>query len=889
MPYQRRPPRLPHWLIALAGLLVPRWRRREWRAEWDAEIWHAEQPASKGRERRGRGKVVRHSLGAFEHAFWLRKRGWLMDTLGQDLRFGVRMLMRHRLFSIIAILTLALGIGANAAVFTVVNAVLLAPLPFHEPARLYSIWETDAKIGGRRSNASLPDFFDWQDGSRAFAAMAAWRPNKFTVTGRGLEPQRVDGVFATPDLFTVLGVSPSIGRSLQPGNTRAARAPEVVISASLASQLAATRSPVVGSTLDLDDVAYAIVGIMPADFRFLTDADLWVPTGFDGLTVNGRGMHSYRVIGRLAAGVSPAAAGDQLAGIARQLQREYPESNAGRGAMIQSVRDSVVGGTRRTLILLFLAVGVVLLIACTNVANLLVGRAMAREREMAIRAAVGAGRLRLLRQMLTESVLLAAIGGAVGLLVADWAVRALVQGMPYLLPHLTEIAVDGRVIAFTIAVTLVTGVVFGLAPALHAMRPDLDGALREGRQSGDAGARGARRLRELLVSAEMSMAVLLVVAAGLLAQSFYRLQQVDPGFDPDRLLTFTLTLPDAAYPPAESSQTIGFYRDLLTRISGLPGVQSAAAAYAGPLDPGFTTSPTVEGHPQPPPGTEPEANFRPITPGYFHLIGARLVRGRLFGAADDGQHPGVAVINEEMARTFFPGENPIGQYLAIGWPAKFWKGMPGRYEIVGIVSNVKFAGPERGPEPAMYFPHAQTPFNGMSVLVKTAGDPLAILPGVRQAVHALDPTLPLSEVGTIEDRWAEMVSVPRFLALLLSLFACLAVALAAIGIYGVMAYAVTRRTHEIGVRMALGAKPADVVRLLVRQGLVQIAVGVVVGLVAAIALTRSMAGLLFGIAPDDPVTFAAVAALLGAIGLLAAWIPARRATRIDPVSALRAD
>ncbi len=873
----RSPRSLAHRVVALAAWIVPRWRRQEWRREWDAELWHAHTSGG------------RHSLGAFEHAFWLRKRGWLMDTLGQDLRFGARMLMRHRLFSIVAILTLALGIGANAAVFTVVNAVLLAPLPFHEPARLLSVWETDAKLHGRPSSASLPDCFDWQDRNHSFSGLGAWRPNQFTLSGTGLEPERIGGIFATPNLLPLLGVQPALGRNVRMEDTRAADAPEVVISAALAARLAATRHQVLGSAIAVDNVDYTIVGVLPASFRFFRPADLWLPTGFDTLTLVQRGNHSYRVIGRLKAGATEAAAGDDLARIAGQLARTYPDTNASRGAAVMPIREAVVGNVRRTLLLLFLAVGIVLLVACTNVANLMVGRAMAREREMAIRAAVGAGRLRLLRQLLTESVLLAAVGGLAGFLVAEWAVQGLVHGMPYSLPHLTTIAIDGRVILFTLVVTLVTGIVFGLAPALRAMRPDLDGALREGRGGAASGGRAARRLREWLVSAEMSMAVLLLVGAGLLAQSFWRLNRVDPGFRPDRLLSFNLSLPDAAYPPAQSSKTTAFYRSLLTRIEAMPGVESATAAYAGPLDSGFTTTPQIEGHPPAAPGTAPESNFRSIMPGYFHTIGARLVRGRLFSAQDDAAHTGVAIVNEEMARTFFPGEDPIGQHLAIDWPPLYWKGMPGRYEVVGIVSNVAFAGPQRGPQAAMYFPHAQTPFNGLTVIVRTANDPIALVPAVRRSVHALDSSLPLSEVGTVEEQWAELVSVPRFLALLLSLFAGLAVTLAAIGIYGVMAYAVTRRTHEIGVRLALGAKPADVVRLLVGQGMVQIGIGVLAGVVAAIAVTRSMAGLLFGIAPNDPWTFVAVSVLLVLIGIAAAWIPAHRATRIDPVSALRAE
>jgi len=805
-----------------------------------------------------------------------------MDAILNDLRHSARSLWKSPGFTAIAIVTLALGIGANTAIFSAVNAVLLRPLPFDDPdqlVRVYSLYE------GSLWTASPPDFVDWQRANRSFARMAAGHPNAVTLTGDGVA-DRVEGARVTADLFPLLGVSPRYGRALSEEDEVVGEDKVVVLGHGLWQRRYGGDREVIGRTVTLDGEGYTVVGIMPPNFAYPWHAELWMPLAFseEELTTQ-RGAHYLTVFARLNSGATVESASADVDAIAARLEEQYAETNEGWTATVMGLAESMVGDVRPALLILLGAVGLVLLIACANVANLLMVRVFGRDRELAIRAALGAGRLRLLGGLLLESVLLAAVGGLAGLGLAIWGTDLLAAIQPGNIPRLENLSIDGNVLLFTAAVSLLTGLLFGLVPGLQS---SLDARLAERLKEGGRGAsseRGARRTRNALVVAEVGLAVMLVVGAALLLKSFVQLQRVDPGFDTAGLLTFDVSLPDARYP--EPRQARQFYQDLLARIEDIPGVESADAVFGLPLS-GFFYSMSVEFRDgvEIPQGEEPSVQLRVVTPGYFRTMGIELTSGRAFTPADRPGVPDVAMVNESAARLLWPGEEALGRSFRVGTRL----GLDGNRvggEVVGVVEDFKHFGPDAEPRPEAYVVHSQFPEEGLSVVVKASVPPGSIVDPIRDRLAAIDPQLPMFRVQTMEQLASRAVAQPRFYLLLLAVFAATALILAAIGIYGVMAHAVAQRTREIGIRMALGAGRLEVMRMVLKRGLVLGIAGTAVGVMAALAASRLLAGLLYQVQPTDIGTFVSVPALLLAVALVSCYLPARRATHIDPMRAIR--
>ena len=812
----------------------------------------------------------------------LRKGESLMQKLWQDLRYALRMLLKKRGFAAVALLALALGIGANTAIFSVVNSVLLRPLPYRDPQRLVMIWENYQQRGGpEREWASPADFKDFRDQAQSFehvTALLGWQP---TLTGQD-EPEDLQGAAVSHDTFAMFGVEPALGRGFAADEDRAGAERVVVLSHRLWQRRFGADPTIVGKSLTLSGESYTVIGVMPHGFSFpiLPDTEVW--RAADPLLAANPGCDRGCVILRLMAKLKPSVAIDaaraEMDGLTRQIAERYPESNKGVGATLVPLQEQLVGDVRPAMLVLLGAVALVLLIACANVANLLLARAAAREKEVAIRAALGASRGRLIRQHLTESLVLAVIGGALGLLLAFWLVDLLVSFAPKGTPRVEEIAVDPSVLAFTFGIAVLTGVVFGLAPAMLSSRTNFNSALKEGGRDSSATSRGAR-VRSLLVVSEVALALMLLVGAGLLIKSFVNLQRVDPGFNPKSVLRVDVGLPRTRYP--ERNQSAAFYKELLDRIAVLPGVQSAGAVSSLPLSGGGTDSDfAIEGRPPAEPGHPQVAWYSSVTTGYFRAMGIRLLRGRELTEADNADGPRAVVISETMARRYFPEEDPLGKRLVFG-------GGKDLREIVGVISDVKFFGLNLDARPSMYFPHAQNPARGMSLVVRTQGDPLTLAAAIRGQVSELDRNLALSNVMTMEQLVGVSLAEPRFTLLLLGAFAAVAMLLSAIGVYGVVSYSVTQRSHEIGVRMALGAQMSDVFKLVVGQGMTLVLGGMGIGLAAAFALTRVMESLLFGVSATDVTTFTLTSLVLAGVALGACFVPARRATKVDPMVALR--
>jgi putative ABC transport system permease protein len=810
-----------------------------------------------------------------------------MRTLVQDLKYALRMLKKNPGFTAVAVIALALGIGANTAIFSVVNGVLLRPLPFPDSSRLVALYETDQRSLSTNSSTSYPDFFDWRAQNHSFERIAAYHDNEFTITG-GDQPAHLIAETVSYDLFPLLGVSPALGRSFLPDEEKAGSR-VVILSHEFWASRFGSDPKILGRAITLNNRSYSVVGVMPAGFNFPLNSDpiaVWTTIAPDAVTEGGdkpateqRGSHFLQVIGRLKPNVTLAEAKAEMDVIANGIAKQYPDTNGKRGATVRPELEDLVGDIRPALLVLFGAVGCVLLIACANVANLLLARATSRYKEIAIRASLGAGRWRVVRQLLSESVLLSLVGGALGFLLALWGMDVLLKLTPNI-PRIGQVKLDGTVLIFTMLVSLLTGVIFGLAPAWQISKTDLSGTLKEGgRSSNDAG--GHNRLRGMLVVAETAASLVLLVGAGLLITSFLRLQRVDPGFNPHQLLTFSFELPEARYPYA---QRINFYNQFLARLQSTPGVRSSGSILPLPLgDARISVSYEVEGRPVPK-AVEPSAYFRVVSPGYFSTMGIQLLKGREFIERDDAKAPGVIVVNQEFARRVFPNEDAIGKHIK---PGASGIGEPVMREIVGIVADVKHLSLSRDDTPEYYVPYAQCLFDPMTVIARTQGDPRSVLDAVRNDLHGLDKDLPVYGVRTMDDYLAASVAQPRFNTLLLGLFAGVALLLSAVGLYGVMAYTVVQRTHEIGVRMALGAERRDVLKMVLGRGLVLTLTGVAIGLVGAIAMSRFLAGMLFGVQPHDPATLAGVSLILLAVALLACYIPARRATRVDPMVALR--
>jgi putative ABC transport system permease protein len=806
-----------------------------------------------------------------------------MRTIWQDVKFGVRVLLKSPGFAFVAVLVVALGIGANTAIFSVVNAVLLRPLPFDAPERLVRVFGTNPQRNSFSRPYSYLNFSDLRAQNGSLESLAAYSGTSAALSGAET-PEQITGVLASGDIFRVLKTKPLLGRLLSPEDEKPGGSPVAVISYGLWRRRFGSDANVVGRQLRLDGREREIIGVTPADFRFefVTDAaDFWTPIDPQASGFQSRGAIFLEVIGRLKPGVSIEQAQADMGGIMGRLQQAYPNPNAGIGIRLAGAREELVGDLRPTLLVLLGAVGCVLLIACANVANLLLARAAGRGREMAVRVALGASRGRIVRQLLTESTMLACVGGLLGLLFAVWGVSLLSSFIPADVPRFDETNLDLRVLGFTLAASVLTGMLFGLAPAIHSSKLDMNEALKEGGRSATEG-RGRNRVRSLLIVSEVALSLVLLVGAGLLIKSFVKLRNTDPGFDPRNTLTASLSLASVRYEKDE--QITSFYDQLIERVRALPGVESVGAVSPLPLSGnGMSYSFVLLDRPEPPPGQGLSASARFITPDYFRAMAIPLRKGRVFTDQDKTGTPPVLVVNEAFARRYLPGEEPLGKRMRLGF---------GRIEgeIVGVVGDVRGNSLSVPGGPEYYIPQSHAASSDMSLVVRTGtSDPSALAPALRGVLREMDKDQPLYEVRTMSALVSRSVARQRFSMTLIGVFAALALSLAAVGIFSVMSFLVAQRTHEIGIRMALGAQGRDILRMVVGHGMTLTLVGVGLGLAGAFALTRLMSSLLFGVSATDPVTFGGVAALLAAVALLACYVPARRATRVDPMVALRHD
>jgi putative ABC transport system permease protein len=806
-----------------------------------------------------------------------------MENLWQDIRYGARVLWKSPGFTAVALVALALGIGANTAIFSVVNAVLLQRLPYRDADRIVVMWEDNRRGEHRRNVTSQENFLEWQSQAKSFEGMAAFFDRSYNLTGAG-DPVVVTGQGATPNLFRVLGAEPILGRTFTDEEGEQGKDNVVVVSYGFWQRQLGGAPDAVGKTISLNTRSVTVIGVMPADFKWFIKensgvgkpAELWLP--FDPKPQPGRFLSA---VGRLKPGASLAQAGAEMNTLMARIGQERPQYNTDVGAVLVPVREQLAGEIKTPLLILLGAVLFVLLIACANVANLMLARAAARSKEIAIRAALGAAGHRIVRQLLTESLLLSLAGGVIGAALALWGVDALVALAPPNLIGAAKVGVSLQVFAFTFGVSVLTGVVFGILPALEASRTDANETLKESGR-GNSGSPRSRRARSAFVVAQVALALVLLIGAGLLARSFARLVSVDPGFDPSNLLTAHVTLPARKY--KEEPQVVNFFRQAAQQIAALPGVRSVSVGNYLPFYTGLgaRTAFWIEGQPAPQPGHEYSTDVRVVDENYFRTLGIPVLQGRSFTPQEAVKDYHTIIISKALADRYFPGENPIGKRIAVEMMEK-----PPMNEIVGVVGDVRYDKLDKETYPMVYWTQPQLPYNDMTFVVRTEGDPAALGDSLRRAVQSVDPQQPVSDVRTMEGWIGESVSRARFGAALLAVFACLALALAAVGIYGVMAYTVAQRQHEIGIRMALGARAGDVLRMIVRQGMALALAGVGIGLVGGLALTRVISSLLFGVSATDPVTFAGVALLLTAVALLACLVPARRATKVDPMVALR--
>ena len=880
--------------------------RRTVEREIDDELrFHLDMEAS-ARQRRGLDANTARTEAARVFGGFESTKDELRDARGgdgventlKDLRYAVRALRRNPGFTIVAIITLALGIGANTALFSVVNGVLLRPLPYAEPERLVAIrntWDGNADILGAISSVSPAEYFDYRDGTKTFEAFGVYTPAVVSLTGDG-EPERLPAVLLSAGVFPALGVAPAVGRVIS-SSEDVPGVNVVVLGYGLWQRRFGGARDVVGKNIILDGTATTVVGVMPEGFRVpeqLSETDaaqLFVPLGLSRDSTMIRGSHFLSGVARLRRGVTPSQASADVASVARRFPADFPNDYPAKMNFVGGalpLLDSVVGRVRPTLMVLLGAVGFVLLIACANVASLLLSRTEGRRREMAVRTALGAGRARLMRQMLVESVALSLTGGVVGIALAFLGTRFLVALRPPNIPRLDAIGVDFRVLLFALAASTVVGVIFGLLPAVNATRVNVQSMLREGGRGVAGGVRqGARRT---LVISEVAIALVLLVGAGLMTRSFVQLLSVDPGYRVDHVLTVPISLPSSRY--AETERVVRLYQELTRRVAGLPGVSSAGGVAGVPLvaergDLGIE----IEGRPVAPGETRRRADWQVVTPGYFKAIGMRLLRGRAIEETDLETTPGVVVINEALAKKYWQNDDPIGKRFKLGGKAG-----PGMVTIVGIVADVRQASLAATPVGEMYLAHTQFRFWGggavmrsLNLVLRTTGEPSTLARAVRGEVAALDAQLPVGQFRTMEEVRGESVSQPRFLMFLFSTFSIVALAIAVIGIYGVIAYGVAQRRKEIGIRVALGAKPSSVAGMVVRQGMALAGVGIVAGLVLAFGLTRFLSSFLFAVTPTDPITMVLVAATLAIAALAASYVPALRATRTNPVEVLRGD
>src|SRR5262245_578635 len=872
------------WLIRIIGVTVPRRFRARFRREWEAELEYREELLARWDRLDWRNKLILlwRSLGAFWDALWLQHQR-LEEDMIQDLRFGLRMLLKNPGFTTIAALTLALGIGANTAIFSVVNAMMLRPLPYPDSDRLVWVDYTSSKnTGGEVLSAH---FLNWQEQNQTLEGIAQFEPTTRTLTGAG-EPERVETGQISANFFTTLGVQPlPPGRNFTAAEDKTGGERVAILSHGLWQRRYNGDQEIVGKTITLNDSIFTVVGVTPANFRFFRPFDVWIPLAIDLERDRANGNNSSQsTVARLKPGVTLEQSRAELDTL---LQRYETTGLDGRPrtdlrARLVPLQNLLLGDARRPLLVLLGAVGLVLLIACANVANLLLARAGAREKELAIRGALGAGRLRLVRQLLTECLLLAIAGSAAGLLLASWLTASLGSlsstntfGQ---MGRVAAVTIDLRVLGFTLLITLATGLLFGLLPALRFSRPDLNVSLKEGGLGGGIYGRG---LRSALMVSEVALAIVLLVGAGLLIRSFAKLLAVDPGYRSENLLT--ARLPSLPQRYKEKQQRVQFYEQTLQRLAALPGVASVGLTLHLPLTSfNWGARLLVEGRSLQKGENPPGANINPVSPDYFRTMGIGLRAGRLFNDRDDQAAPSVALLSETLARRLFPNEDPLGKRLNVPDTDAEWT------TVVGVVNDIRYTGLDGAIDQAVYLNYRQLPRPyGMELALRGAVDPSSLAPAMRNVVREIDPSLPVYDVMTMNERLSNSVAARRFNLLLLGGFAALALLLAGVGVYGVISYVVTQRTHEVGIRMALGAQSSDVLRLFIKQGMTMVTFGVALGLIGAFSLTRVMRSLLFDVSANDPLTFACVALLLSLIALLACYLPARRAARIDPLAALR--
>jgi putative ABC transport system permease protein len=832
-----------------------------------------------------------------------------MNSFLQDLRFGFRMLVKNPIFTLVAVVTLALGIGANTAIFSVVDAVLLRPLPYPQADRLVFLWETMVSQGVAQSGSALPNYHGWRDQNQVFEGLAGFYYNDFTLSSSGSTPELIQGAHITPNLFPVLKVDPILGRMFLNEEEQFGRHRVVLLSHGLWQRRFAGDRSIIGKPISVAGEQYVVVGVMPKGMPFfdnLPEPDIWTPMSFEpGDNSATRNNHFINLIGRLKPGVTPEQAQADVSAIAKRMDEE--SGSSGVGAKIVPMHEQLTGDSRQGLFILLGAVGFVLLVACVNVANLLLARASAREREIAIRSSLGASRARIVRQVIIECLPLGVIGAILGVILAVWGIDLLSSLLPATLPRGNQIAVNARVLIFTSGAAVLAILIFGLLPALHAGKADVRGSLNEGGRSG-IGSRKQGRVRRLLVVTEVALALVLLIGSGLMVRSFLKLREVNTGVTARNVLTMRIPLPDAKYPSPLTAQDpsdpagLSFYQQVLTQVRSLPGVESASVGTSIPLSGGggWGKFLTIEGREATSIETVPLVNFVLVSPDYFQSFGIGLNRGREFSDQDSGTSQQVAIINETLANRFFPNEDPVGKTIFMGPPEHLLP--PGsqspefrfpRRTVVGVVSDVKNVGLNIPASQQVYAPFTQYRSEGWSnnltLAVKTTSDPQALTSAVRNQVLALDPDQAVTSVRTMDELMARTLSESKFSLLLFGLFAALAVILAAIGIYGVMATAVVQRTHEIGLRMALGAQKRDVLHLIIGQAMVLVAIGMGAGLLAAAALTRLMATMLYEVSATDPITFALIAIFFAAVAFVASYIPARRATQVDPLVALRTE
>ncbi len=813
-----------------------------------------------------------------------KKGGFTMDSLFKDLRYSLRVLLKNPGVSLIAVIALALGIGANTAIFSVVNSLVLRPLPFHEVERIAAVYEEVRSDGNDRHELTVANYLDLRAQNQTFEHLALYRWWSVNLTGTG-EPERLQGYLVTANLPDALGMKPALGRGFLPDEDQAGKPKSVILTHGLWQRRFGGDTNIIGQTIGLNGVAHTVVGVMPPEFNYPRGVELIAPFEFTPQFSAGRGSHAYLALGRLKPGVAVEQAQNDLSDIARRLEQQYPNENTGRGVKIYPLLADTVRLYKAAAFVLMAAVGFVLLIACANVANLLLARASVRFKEVAIRMAMGANRRRIIQQLLTESVILALIGGVLGVLLAIWGVSALKATLPaevfQFVPGINHLAVNRQALLFTLALSVLTGLLFGITPAMQASKPDLNETLKEGGKTSAGGKR--HRLLGALVVSEVALSLMLLIGAGLMMKGFLNLLKTNPGFQGDNVLTMNLLLPRAKYP--EAPQRTDFYQELLRKVSSLPGVESAAVVNYLPL--GMSNSSNsflIEGRPAPPPGQEWNGRYRVCSPQYFETLGITLLKGRAFNQQDNADAPRVAIINETLAKRFWPAEDAIGKRIRFdGEPEQNpWM------QIVGVIADVRhdLNSPMR---PEYYLPHAQDPWNSMVLVARTSAEPTALTPAIRHEVLAIDRDQPVFDIRTMQQVRERATIMHRFSASLFGLFAAIALLLAAVGIYGVMSYQVSQRTHEIGVRLALGASRGNVLTMVIRRGMLLAVFGMGIGLIGAAGIAKALKALMAELVVADVFTFVAVSLLLLAVAFAACFVPALRATKVDPMAALRCE